>query len=270
MSGTEAQFSVGAEGENLSYQWQTKASDASEWENASVPGAQTDTITVQATEELNGQQYRCVVMCEEESVTTEAATLTVVKPDFGQLPFLDVCSGDWFYDAVRYVVANGFMNGTSSTLFASNGTMTRAMLVTVLYRMACSPSVRGLDMPFTDVRQGWYHDAVLWAYSTGIVNGVSSTEFAPENLITREQMVTIFWRYMNHLGLDVSAPTDLNAFPDCGSVSEYARQAFAWAVKAGIINGVGEGGASYLRPQGSATRAQAAAMIQRFDAWRTR
>ena len=83
-------------------------------------------------------------------------------------------------------------------------------------------------------------------------------------------MVTIFWRYMNHLGLDVSAPTDLNAFPDCGSVSEYARQAFAWAVKAGIINGVGEGGASYLRPQGSATRAQAAAMIQRFDAWRTR
>ena len=111
---------------------------------------------------------------------------------------------------------------------------------------------------------------MLWAYSTGIVNGVSSTEFAPENLITREQMVTIFWRYMNHLGLDVSALTDLNAFPDRGSVSEYARQAFAWAVKAGIVNGVGEGGASYLRPQGSATRAQAAAMIQRFDDWRTR
>lgn len=262
VSGTEAQFSVGAEGENLSYQWQTKASDASEWENASVPGAQTDTITVQATEELNGQQYRCVVMCEEESVTTEAATLTVVKPDVGQLPFLDVCSGDWFYDAVRYVVANGFMNGTSSTLFASNGTMTRAMLVTILYRMEKSPKVTG-ENPFTDVKAGqWYTDAVIWANAKGIVEGYGGGKFGPMDTLTREQFAAMLQRYARYKDYNVGKTADLSGYADAKQISPWAKAAMQWANAEGLITGRSE---TTLVPKGSATRAETATILMRFQ-----
>lgn len=183
--------------------------------------------------------------------------------------FWDVSENDWFFGAVRYVNYNDYMNGTSASRFDPNEAMTRAMLVTVLYRMVGSPSVKELSMPFTDVPGGWYHDAVLWAYDTGVVKGVNETEFAPMNLITREQMVTIFHRYAEYAGYDVSRMTSILGFADGGTVSNYAKDSMAWAVAAKIINGVNDlDGVTYLRPQGTATRAQAAAIIQRFDAWR--
>ena len=185
--------------------------------------------------------------------------------------YWDVHDPDWFFPYVRYVSYNDYMNGTSSARFEPNGPMTRAMLVTVLYRMVGAPSVDDLTMPFVDVPSGssvWYHDPVLWAYDTGVVEGVSDTEFAPDRLITREQMVTIFWRYANYAGYDTSEMASLWGYADAARVSPYAQSAFAWAVSAGIINGVEENGAALLDPKGNATRAQAAAIIQRFDAWR--
>ncbi len=182
--------------------------------------------------------------------------------------FWDVPESEWFFDSVKYVSYNDYMNGTSATRFDPNEPMTRAMLVTVLYRMVGSPSVRSLSMPFTDVPNEWYHDAVLWAYDTGVVRGVSETSFAPMNLITREQMVTIFHRYAEYAGYDVSQMASIYGFVDGAAVSEYARDSVGWAVRAGIVNGVDVDGVSYLQPQGTATRAQAAAIIQRFDAWR--
>ena len=182
--------------------------------------------------------------------------------------FWDVPTYEWFYDAVKYVSYNDYMNGTSSSHFDPNEPMTRAMLVTVLYRIVGSPSVRDLSMPFTDVPNEWYHDAVLWAYDTGVVRGVSDTEFAPMNLITREQMVTIFHRYAEYAGYDVSDMASLLGFRDANDVSPYAQDSIAWAVAAQIINGVDVDGVALLQPQGTATRAQAAAIIQRFDTWR--
>lgn len=182
--------------------------------------------------------------------------------------YWDVPTYEWFYDYVKYVSYNDYMNGTSSSHFDPNEPMTRAMLVTVLYRMVGSPSVRDLSMPFTDVPDEWFHDAVLWAYDTGVVRGVSDTEFAPMNLITREQMVTIFHRYAEYAGYDVSEMASLSGFTDAAQVDEYAVDPISWAVAAKIINGVDVDGVSYLQPLGTATRAQAAAIIQRFDAWR--
>ena len=182
--------------------------------------------------------------------------------------YWDVPTYEWFYDYVKYVSYNDYMNGTSSSHFDPNEPMTRAMLVTVLYRMVGSPSVRDLSMPFTDVPDEWFHDAVLWAYDTGVVRGVTETEFAPMNLITREQMVTIFHRYAEYAGYDVSEMASISGFTDAAQVDEYAVDPISWAVAAGIINGVDVDGVSYLQPLGTATRAQAAAIIQRFDTWR--
>ena len=182
--------------------------------------------------------------------------------------YWDVPTYEWFYDYVKYVSYNDYMNGTSSSRFDPNEPMTRAMLVTVLYRMVGSPSVRDLSMPFTDVPDEWFHDAVLWAYDTGVVRGVSDTEFAPMNLITREQMVTIFHRYAEYAGYDVSDMASIRSFSDAALVDDYAVDPISWAVAAGIINGVDVDGVSYLQPLGTATRAQAAAIIQRFDSWR--
>lgn len=178
------------------------------------------------------------------------------------LPFTDVNTGDWFYDYVAYVYANGLMDGTSATTFEPNGTMTRAMLVTILWRMEGEPIVNYL-MPFTDVDGGaWYAEAVRWASSEGIVEGVSDTEFAPNEAVTREQFAAILYRYAQYDGMDaVTLEENLGGFTDADSISEYAVPALNWAVGEGIITGTT---ATTLEPQGTATRAQAAAMLMRF------
>ena len=176
------------------------------------------------------------------------------------LPFTDVTEGDWFYDAVRYAYETGLMDGVGDSLFAPNSDTTRAQLVTILYRLEGQPAPSG-DSGFSDVAAGtWYTDAVAWAAANGIVNGTTDTTFAPGEDITREQLVTVLYRYAESKGYDVSASADLSGYPDAGQVQDYAQPAMAWAVAEGIVEGVD----GNLNPAGNATRAQIATILMRF------
>ena len=177
------------------------------------------------------------------------------------LPFTDVKSGDWFYEAVQYVYDKGMMTGVSADRFAPASTTTRGMIVTILYRLENEPAVSG-DLPFTDVERGaWYADAVAWAAANDIVNGTSATTFAPNSPITREQMAAILYRYAAYKGYDVSQKADLSGYTDAASISGYAKDALAWANAQKLITGVTD---TTLNPQGSATRAQVATILMRL------
>ena len=177
------------------------------------------------------------------------------------LPFGDVKSADWFYNDVKYVYEKGMMAGTAADVFAPNATTTRAMIVTILYRLEGSPAVTGTSA-FVDVPAGqWYTDAVNWAAANQIVNGTSATTFAPNDSITREQMAAILYRYAQYKGYDVTKKADLSGYSDNGQVSAYAKDALAWANAAKLINGVTN---TTLAPQGNATRAQVSAILHRF------
>lgn len=178
-----------------------------------------------------------------------------------KLPFGDVTVSDWFYDDVRYVYANGIMDGTSSDRFAPNAPLTRAMIVTILYRMAGSPSVSG-SSDFTDVAAGkWFAKAVAWAAANGIVNGYGDSLFGPNDPVTREQLAAILYRYAVYGGMTaVTLEENLGGFADTAQLSAYAIQAMNWAVGQGLINGSG----SNLVPKAQATRAQVAAIIHRY------
>ena len=168
---------------------------------------------------------------------------------------------DWAKEGICFVIENGLMVGTTSTTFAPKDTLTRAMLVTVLYRMAGSPAV---DAPsgFTDVADGqWYSDAIAWAAANGIVNGVGGNRFAPSEPVTREQLAAIFFRYAK---AEAPEADMLSGYPDAESVSTYARDAMAWAVSTGLVTGSKEADGTYLAPQGLAAREQAAAILMRY------
>ena len=177
------------------------------------------------------------------------------------LPFTDVKSGDWFYEAVQYVYDKGMMTGVSADRFAPASTTTRGMIVTILYRLENEPAVSG-GSAFTDVESGaWYADAVAWAAANDIVNGTSATTFAPNSPITREQMAAILYRYAAYKGYDVSQKADLSGYTDAASISGYAKDALAWANAQKLITGVTD---TTLVPQGSATRAQVATILMRL------
>ena len=177
------------------------------------------------------------------------------------LPFTDVKSGDWFYEAVQYVYDKGMMTGVSADRFAPASTTTRGMIVTILYRLENEPAVSG-GSAFTDVESGaWYADAVAWAAANDIVNGTSATTFAPNSPITREQMAAILYRYAAYKGYDVSQKADLSGYTDAASISGYAKDALAWANAQKLITGVTD---TSLNPQGSATRAQVATILMRL------
>lgn len=170
----------------------------------------------------------------------------------------------WSADAVDFAIANGLMNGVSDDVFAPNQTLNRAMLVTVLYRLAGSPaaSESAIAAEFDDIEAGhWYTDAVLWAASNGIVTGKSETTFAPLDNITREQFATMLMRYCSFAGIDTGKMADLGGFTDNGSISSYAKDALSWANSSGIITGRTE---TTIAPKGSATRGEAATMLMRF------
>ena len=214
----------------------------------------------------------------EDGVTTAVYTVTVntaalpepitpgvdnkkpaSKPEV-KLPFTDVSTSDWFYDDVAFVYKNGLFSGTDSRSFSPNASMTRAMLVTVLYRLEGEPTVTGRSS-FTDVRSGAYYEkAVIWAAANGIVTGTDSTSFSPDAKVTREQLAAILYRYAQYRKLDTDASAKLNSFTDADSVSAYASEALGWAVSEGLINGA----SGKLMPKGDATRAQVAAILHRF------
>ena len=181
-----------------------------------------------------------------------------------ELPFTDVPEGAWYEDAAIYVYEHGLMAGTSATTFAPDATTSRSMIATILWRMAGSPVVN-YAMDYTDVAQGqWYSEAIRWAASEGIVGGYGNGLFGTNDPITREQFAAMLYRYAQEQGYDVSIGENTNilSYTDVADLSEYAISAMQWAVGAGIINGTGDG--STLTPQGQATRAQAAVMLQRF------
>ena len=173
--------------------------------------------------------------------------------------FSDVTTANWYADAVAYVVDNELMNGVSADTFEPNSTMSRAMMVTVLYRMAGSPAVSGENV-FTDVPDGsWYADAVTWGVENGLVTGTTDTTYEPNAGITREQMATLLWRYAG--SPDVSGSDGLDQFTDAASISGYARTAMAWASQQGLVNGTN----GTLSPRGSATRAEIATILMRYQ-----
>ena len=176
------------------------------------------------------------------------------------LPFTDVRAGDWFYDPVCYVYSQGLMTGTSATTFEPNTSLSRAMLVAVLHRLEGSPAASAGD--FTDVADGdWYAQAVNWAASVGVVNGFDDGTFQPNAAITREQMAAILRNYAAYKGLDVTTSGDLANYSDAASVSDWAKESVVWAVDQGLISGMT---VNTLQPQGLSTRAQVAAVLQRY------
>ena len=210
-----------------------------------------------------GETYTLLV--DGETVETAEAVLGVSNDTgmggqpSGGTGFRDVQADAWYADAVQYVVSEGLMNGTDADAFSPDASMSRAMLVTVLYRLSGEPAV-SQDSGFADVAaDAYYADAVSWATEQGIVTGTSQTAFSPDESVTREQMAALLYRYAG----EPSAAGDLSAYADADSVSAYASDAMAWCVENGVLNGTD---GSRLEPAASATRAEVAAVLQRFAA----
>ena len=176
------------------------------------------------------------------------------------MPFVDIDENDWFYDVVLYAYENGLMTGTSADTFAPNQTTTRGMIVSMLARLEGVTNAE--DAGFADVAENdWYATAVNWAASVGVVNGYEDDTFRPNDAITREQMAAILYNYADYKGYDVSARADLSDYADAASISSWAEDVLAWANAEGLINGMT---ATTIDPQGATTRAQTAAMFERF------
>ncbi len=211
----------------------------------------TETIPALGHQYVNGTCTRC----------GETDTPPVVSN-----PYTDVSENMWYYPGVMFAYETGLMNGMGNNTFQPDTEMNRAMLVTVMWRYAGSP-VMGTNS-FTDVPNGtWYTQAVAWASHTGIVNGVGHGRFDPEGIITREQLVTLVYRYCTYAGFDTSARTDLSVFPDQNKISGWATTACSWAVAEGLLKGTNLNGVIYLDPLGSATRSQVATFFMRMDAY---
>lgn len=230
-----------------------------------VQAASDGSVTI--TPDAGYRIAKILVNGKEVAITTKLTGLTAKdkvvvtfeKVEDQKLSFTDVQPTDWFAEAVDFVVAQGLFAGISETEFGPNVEMSRAMLVTVLYRLSGETS--NGDSGFTDVpADAWYSAAVAWAKEAGVVSGISETAFAPNQPITREQMATILYSYANaQVGED--AKTALAAFTDAGNISSYATVPMSWAVEQGLLSGVGN---QTLEPQGVATRAQVATILRQF------
>ncbi len=176
--------------------------------------------------------------------------------------FVDVKGeSDWSHAGIDYCVRNGLMQGTDAKHFSPDTNMTRAMMVTVLYRAAGAPDVTGYTNPFSDLTDSWYRSAVVWAYHMGITEGVKATLFAPDQLVTREQLVSMLYRYRQLTAATPAKIDALNAFKDASGISSWAAEPMRWAVTNGIVTGTS---ATKLSPDGTANRAQMATILMRF------
>ncbi|RGQ40211.1 hypothetical protein DWY99_08440 [[Clostridium] leptum] len=183
------------------------------------------------------------------------------NPGTGANPFTDVSEKDWFYGDVMFVYENGLMLGTSKTLFSPHETATRGMMAAILWRMEGSPAPKGKNS-FTDVEAGkWYADAITWTAENGIFAGYGKDKFGPDDPITREQLAAIFYRYADYKGYDLTVKGNLDKFKDADKITDYAKTAMQWAVGSGLMKGKS---GNLLDPQGTATRAEIAAMLHRF------
>ena len=196
-----------------------------------------------------------------KNMTVYAGWRADENPDIVVNPFTDVSEKDWFYNDAMFVYKNGLMLGTSKTLFSPHGTVTRGMMATILWRMEGSLAPKG-ENSFTDVEAGrWYTDAITWTTENGIFAGYSKDKFGPDDPITREQLTAIFYRYADYKGYKLTVTGNLDKFEDADKITDYAKTVMQWAVGNGLIKGKTE---NLLDPQGTATRAEIAAMLHRF------
>lgn len=189
----------------------------------------------------------------------------IIDKQTHQLPFTDVTSGAWYEQAVRYAYLNGIMAGTSGTAFQPNGTLSRAMAVQILYNLEGQPDIseENLGYPYSDVdAQAWYGNAVYWARITGVATGYGDGTFHPTDSITRQEFAQVLYNYAQYKGYDLTVQGDLSQFPDSGKIAGWAKTAMSWANGNGLINGHDNG---LIDPTGTATRAQAASILTRFD-----
>jgi hypothetical protein len=242
--------------------------------SAKVTVTKGTVINVSTGEEVSSgsalTKYQRYFAAEDtEAVYTMTAEGTVMAEGYykssgtsqSSRPFTDVPDYEWYYSAVYYCYDNSLFNGTSDTNFSPNGSMTRAMFVTVLYRMAGSPAVSG-GTTFTDlVANEYYVNPVKWAAANGIISGYGDGKFGPDDPVTREQMAVIMYNYAKYSGKSVTATSAvMNTFPDAGKVSDWAQTAMAWATTKKIINGSD----GYLQPDGTAIRAQVAQIVKNY------
>ena len=215
------------------------------------------TVTQPADCRSEGEEARTCPVCQE----TQTRVIPANQDACPSKQFVDVNEKLWYHEGVDYVLQTGLMIGTSERTFSPNGPLTRGQLMVILYRLAGSPAAEA-KAPFTDVQAGTYYaDAVAWAYEAGIAKGVSQTRFAPNQGVSREQLVTFFARYTAWTGNVVEAVGDLRGFEDADRVSAYAQEAMTWAVENGLIEGTGE---NLLAPGHGSTRAQAATILLRY------
>ena len=230
------------------------------------------TVTIAPTETTPGvRTYTCTVCGQTKNEIIPATGGSSVCPGGPSCPsygFSDVAGpNDWSHEGIDYCVRRSLMVGTGAGTFSPGMNCSRAQIVQILYNLSGDKTDYGnYYLPFTDVAPGaWYYDAVAWAYFNNVVSGTSATTFAPNDVITREQMAVILYGYTAEFAPEFTGnAASLNTFPDAGSVANWAYAAMSWAVGNGLISGMGSGGVSYLAPQGSATRAQASAIIMRY------
>lgn len=240
------------------------ATGAHTWDNG--------TVTTEPTETTPGvRTYTCTVCGQTKNEIIPATGGSSVCPGGPSCPsygFSDVAGpNDWSHEGIDYCVRRSLMVGTGAGTFSPGMNCSRAQIVQILYNLSGDKTdYSRYYLPFTDVAPGaWYYDAVAWAYFNNVVSGTSETTFAPNDVITREQMAVILYGYTAEFAPEFTGnAASLDTFPDAGSVANWAYAAMSWAVGNGLISGMGSGGVSYLAPQGSATRAQASAIIMRY------
>lgn len=217
------------------------------------------TVTKEATCFEDGEESRTCPVCKY----VETRPIFANSDNCPSKAFTDLDADAWYHEGVDYALTNGLMNGVGGGKFEPDGQLTRAQLVTVLYRAAGEPDTGKQVNPFTDVADdAWYTKAVIWAANNGIVNGVAKNTFAPDDSITREQIAAMLYRYA---GAEAAKEDKLSAFPDAAKVSDWAKEALNWAVASGLINGVADAnGTANLEPQATATRAQIATILMRW------